>query len=68
LISHQERGYLGEVIESFGNKATEHLFQGRKTRRTRSIPADLLGTALRKLYDLARSRPHRTIKRVGAAG
>jgi len=37
------------VIESFGNKATEDLFHGRKTRRTRSFPADLLATALRKL-------------------
>jgi proteic killer suppression protein len=37
------------VIESFGDKATEDLFHGRKTKRTRGFPADLLGAALRKL-------------------
>lgn len=37
------------MIESFGNKATEDLFHGRKMKRTRSFPADLLGAALRKL-------------------
>jgi len=37
------------MIESFGDKATEDLFHGRKTRRTRKFPADLLRAALRKL-------------------
>lgn len=37
------------MIESFGDKATEDLFHGRKTKRTRSFPSDLLGAALRKL-------------------
>jgi proteic killer suppression protein len=37
------------VIESFGDKATEDLFHGRKTKRTRNFPADLLSAALRKL-------------------
>lgn len=37
------------MIESFGDKGTEDLFHGRKTKRTRGFPADLLGTALRKL-------------------
>jgi len=37
------------MIESFGDKATEDLFHGRKTRRTRTFPADLLRAALRKL-------------------
>ena len=37
------------MIDSFGDKGTEDLFHGRKTKRTRAFPADLLGTALRKL-------------------
>lgn len=37
------------MIESFGDKGTEDLFHGRKTKRTRAFPADLVGTALRKL-------------------
>jgi toxin HigB-1 len=37
------------VIESFGDKGTEDLFHGRKTKRTRGFPAELLGAALRKL-------------------
>ena len=37
------------MIESFGDKATEDLFHGRKTKRTRDFPADLLRAALRKL-------------------
>ena len=37
------------MIESFGNEATEDLFHGRRTKRIRSFPADLVKTALRKL-------------------
>lgn len=37
------------MIDSFGDKGTEDLFHGRKTKRTRSFPADLLRAALRKL-------------------
>lgn len=37
------------MIESFGDKATEDLFHGRNTKRTRAFPAELLATALRKL-------------------
>lgn len=37
------------MIESFGDKATEDLFHGRKTKRTRGFPAELLKLALRKL-------------------
>ncbi len=37
------------MIESFGDKGTEDLFHGRKTKRTRSFPSDLLSTAVRKL-------------------
>jgi proteic killer suppression protein len=37
------------VIESFGDEATEDLFHGRKTKRTRALPAELLKVALRKL-------------------
>jgi len=37
------------VIESLGDEATGDLFHGRKTRRTRGLPSDLLKVALRKL-------------------
>ena len=37
------------MIESFGDEATEDLFHGRKTKRTRALPADLAKVALRKL-------------------
>jgi len=37
------------VIESFGDEATEDLFHGRKTKRTRAFPSDLVRVALRKL-------------------
>ena len=37
------------MIESFGDGATEDLFHGRKTKRTRALPADLVKVALRKL-------------------
>lgn len=37
------------MIESFGDLATEDLFHGRKTKRTRSFPADLIRVAVRKL-------------------
>lgn len=37
------------MIESFGDPATEDLFHGRKTKRTRTLPADLVKVALRKL-------------------
>lgn len=37
------------MIESFGDKVSEDLFHGRKTKRTRRFPADLLAATLRKL-------------------
>lgn len=37
------------MIESFGDEATEDLFHGRRTKRTRAFPADLVNVALRKL-------------------
>lgn len=37
------------MIESFGDKATEDLFHGRKTKRTRALPTELLAVAIRKL-------------------
>lgn len=37
------------MILSFGDEATEDLFHGRLTRRTRSLHPDLQGAALRKL-------------------
>ena len=37
------------MIESFGDKATEDLYHGRRTKRATKFPADLVGAALRKL-------------------
>ena len=37
------------MIASFGDKATEDLYHGRRTARTRRIPAGILTTACRKL-------------------
>ena len=37
------------MISSFGDAATEDLFHGRRTSRARRFPADMVGTALRKL-------------------
>ena len=37
------------MIVSFGDRATEDLYHGRKTARLRSIPADIRSVALRKL-------------------
>ena len=37
------------MIDSFGDKGTEDLFHGRKTKRTRRFPPELLAVALRKL-------------------
>lgn len=37
------------MIESFGDEATEDLLHGRKSKRTRSFPADLVKVTLRKL-------------------
>jgi toxin HigB-1 len=37
------------LIASFGDKATEALFHGRSGRLIRRIPADIRGTAIRKL-------------------
>ena len=37
------------MIESFGDPATEDLFHNRRTRRARSFPPEIIGTALRKL-------------------
>lgn len=37
------------MIASFGDKATEDLYHGRRTRRVRRFPPDILPSALRKL-------------------
>jgi toxin HigB-1 len=37
------------VIASFGDQATEDLYHGRKSRRVRRLPPDILTVALRKL-------------------
>ena len=37
------------MIVSFGDPATEALFQGQRDRRTRRIPADIGAAILRKL-------------------
>ena len=37
------------MIASFGNKATEDLYHGRRTVRTRRLPAEVLRAACRKL-------------------
>jgi proteic killer suppression protein len=40
---------LCRLNESFGDEVTEDLFHGRRTRRIRALPADVLKVALRKL-------------------
>jgi toxin HigB-1 len=37
------------MIASFGDKATEDLYHGRKTNRLRRFPPDILRAALRKM-------------------
>ena len=37
------------MIASFGDRATEDLYHGRKSKHTRNLPPDLLAVALRKL-------------------
>ncbi|NET32667.1 MAG: type II toxin-antitoxin system RelE/ParE family toxin [Cyanothece sp. SIO1E1] len=37
------------MIQSFGNKATEELFHGRKTNATRKFPTEIIKVAYRKL-------------------
>ena len=37
------------MIASFGDKATEDLYHGARTRRARSFPAELAAVAVRKL-------------------
>jgi len=37
------------VIASFGDRATEDVFHGRRTRRTRAFPSDIVAAAFRKL-------------------
>lgn len=37
------------MIESFGDKATEDLYHGRRTRRSRRFPPDILAATYRKL-------------------
>ena len=37
------------MIVSFGDRATEDLYHGRSTARTRRVPADIRPVALRKL-------------------
>ena len=37
------------MIASFADQATEDLYHGRKSRKVRRLPADILAVALRKL-------------------
>jgi len=37
------------VIASFGDRATEDLYHGRKSRAARQVPGDIVSVALRKL-------------------
>jgi toxin HigB-1 len=37
------------VIATFGDRATEDLYHGRKSKAARKVPADILSVALRKL-------------------
>ena len=43
------------MIVSFGDSATEDLYHGRQTARTRRFPANVIPIALRKLDMLARA-------------
>jgi len=56
------------VILSFGDEATEDLFHGRLTRRTRSLHPDLQRAALRKLDMLNAAHPSTTCVRLPAIG
>ena len=44
------------MIESFGDRATEDLYHGRRTNRTRRFPPMALPAALRKLDMLMAAR------------
>lgn len=37
------------MLKTFGNKATEDLYHGKRTKRVLRFPPDILKTALRKL-------------------
>lgn len=37
------------MIASFGNRATDDLYHGRKSKASRRLPADITSVALRKL-------------------
>ena len=37
------------MIASFGDRATEDLYRGRRSKATRRLPVDILSVALRKL-------------------
>jgi len=37
------------VIASFGNRATEDLYHGRKSKAVRRLPSEIVSVALRKL-------------------
>ena len=50
------------MIVSFGDKATEDLFHGRKTRRVRNYPADMLRAALQQLDMLNSARDLRDLR------
>jgi len=42
-------GYTGEVIQSFGDLATEHVFYDENTKPARTIPKSLWPSVQRKL-------------------
>jgi len=41
------------LIASFGNRATEDLYHGRKSKVSRRLPTDIVSVALRKLDMIA---------------
>lgn len=45
------------MIASFGDRATEDLYHGRKTGRVRRFPPDIVASALRKM-DVIRAAHH----------
>ena len=52
LAGHPCIAHHQPVIQAFGDTTTEDLFHGRRTARTRMVPADIVRSTLRKLDQL----------------
>jgi toxin HigB-1 len=50
------------LIVSFGDKGTEHLYHGEKSKETRKYPKEILRTALHKLDMLNGARELRDLR------